>query len=121
MKDEKKAKELERKQQEQEEDDYYEDEYEGEIIDIDEENEESGERAQEEAAKDSMEKLEEQAKEYWDELVGRYIPGYRHYENYELYSLKYPGRDINDYVDDMNREVTFEEYLDINLTALRFY
>lgn len=65
--------------------------------------------------------MNEEALDYYDSTIGRYIPGYRHYENYEAYAIKYPERTIAEYAEDMNREVTFEEYLDISVTALRFF
>lgn len=64
--------------------------------------------------------MNQEAEDYFTSYTGRYVPGYRHYENYESYSLKYPERTIQDYVDDVNRECTFEEYFDISITALRY-
>lgn len=57
-------------------------------------------------------KLEEPGLAYMDDMVGRYIPGWRHYENYESYVLKYNNATIQDYVDDINRQV-IRSYLDI--------
>jgi len=65
--------------------------------------------------------LQREARKYIEDTIGRYIPGYRHYENFENYQIKYPEREIQDYIDDMNREVTFEEYLNISLTAMRYF
>ena len=43
--------------------------------------------------------------------IGRYPVGFRHYENYHNYMLKYPERSIDDYAHDMNSQITFDEFL----------
>ena len=43
--------------------------------------------------------------------IGRYTVGFRHYENYNNYVQKFPDATIEDYVDDMNSEISFDEYL----------
>lgn len=58
---------------------------------------------------------------YLNDISCRYLPGFRHYENYEVYSRKFPEKSVQDYIDDMNREATFEEYAEICKTSMRFY
>lgn len=54
-----------------------------------------------------------------EDHIGRYLPGFRHYENFESYSLKHPQSTIEDYYDDINREATLEEYIQCHKTAIR--
>lgn len=68
-----------------------------------------------------MNQLEREALDYLEEQIGRYVPGYRHYESYQNYVIKYPERSLEDYINDMNREVTCDEYIDIARSAVRFY
>lgn len=53
-----------------------------------------------------MNQLEREAIDFLEEQIGRYVPGYRHYESYQNYAVKYPERTLVDYINDMNREVT---------------
>ena len=46
--------------------------------------------------------------------VGRYPPGWRHYENFEVYARHFKNRTIEDYHLDMNRQVTFTEFFSIS-------
>jgi hypothetical protein len=68
-----------------------------------------------------MTQLEREALDYLEEQIGRYVPGYRQYESYQNYAVKYPDRNMSDYINDMNREVTCDEYIDIARSAVRFY
>ena len=43
--------------------------------------------------------------------IGRYPIGFRHYENYTHYSKQFPDRTIQEYIDDINSQITYEEYL----------
>lgn len=43
--------------------------------------------------------------------IGRYTVGFRHYENYNNYKKKFPGASMEDYANDMNSEMTFNEFL----------
>jgi hypothetical protein len=52
-----------------------------------------------------------------EKSIGRYPIGFRHYENYENYRVKYPDATIHDYQVDMNRQVEYHEYRDINKAA----
>jgi hypothetical protein len=45
--------------------------------------------------------------------LGRYVLGWRQYENYQFYQKMHPKADISDYMNEMNRQVTFDEYLQI--------
>ena len=45
-----------------------------------------------------------------ESLIGRYTIGFRHYENYENYRVKYPESSIEEYTADMNSQITFDEY-----------
>ena len=45
-----------------------------------------------------------------ESLIGRYTIGFRHYENYENYRVKYPDRTIEDYIEDINSQMTFDEW-----------
>jgi len=42
--------------------------------------------------------------------IGRYTPGFRFYECYESYRLKYPTATIQDYSDDINSEIGIDEF-----------
>ena len=66
-------------------------------------------------------KISEESKAFYNDIAGRYVPGFRHYENYESYSLKFPEKNIQDYVNDMHREATFGEFCEIFKAAFRFY
>jgi hypothetical protein len=48
-----------------------------------------------------------------EEQIGRYPVGFRHYENFENYRVKYPEQSIGDYQEVMNRQVEYEEYKEI--------
>lgn len=37
------------------------------------------------------------------ENLGRYVYGWRHFENFEFYSLKFPKATVEDYKKEMNR------------------
>ena len=43
--------------------------------------------------------------------IGRYPIGFRHYENFQNYVKQYPDRTIDEYVNDINSQISFEEYL----------
>ena len=43
--------------------------------------------------------------------IGRYTVGFRHYENYNNYKKKFPGATMEDYANDMNSEMTLNEFL----------
>ena len=43
--------------------------------------------------------------------IGRYPIGFRHYENYQNYVKQFPDRTIDEYVTDVNSQISFEEYL----------
>ena len=49
-----------------------------------------------------------------EKQLGRYPLGWRHYENFENYSFKYPDKTIHDYHMEMNKECTYEEFIAIN-------
>lgn len=46
-----------------------------------------------------------------ESLIGRYPLGFRHYENYHNYRLKFPEATVHDYQADMNSKVPFDEFL----------
>lgn len=46
-------------------------------------------------------------------LIGKYPPGFRHFENFVNYRTVFPDALIEDYMKDMNREVTYQEFLAI--------
>lgn len=52
--------------------------------------------------------------------IGMYPRGFRHYQNYEMYLRKFPKATINDYTEDMNAQITFEEYLILNQKYLMY-
>jgi len=45
-----------------------------------------------------------------DAALHRYPHGYRHYENYHNYRTVYPDRTLQDYANDINSQITFEEF-----------
>jgi uncharacterized short protein YbdD (DUF466 family) len=47
------------------------------------------------------------------EMVGKYPAGFRHYENYVNYRQVNPDATIEDYIQDMNREATFQEFMGV--------
>jgi len=47
---------------------------------------------------------------YKEKEIGRYPHGWRHYENYANYSVANPEAPIQEYMEEMNRPVTFEEF-----------
>jgi predicted house-cleaning noncanonical NTP pyrophosphatase (MazG superfamily) len=71
------------------------------------------------AYKKFKEQIIEEYNDVLDEHIGRYLPGFRYYENYESYCLKHPERTIEDYYEDINREATLEEYIELHRTAAR--
>jgi len=46
-------------------------------------------------------------------LLHRYPSGYRHYENYQNYRVIYPERSLQDYANDINSQITFEDFFAI--------
>lgn len=56
----------------------------------------------------------ENAVRFHEERIGRYPLGYRHYENYANYQHEVKGSTIEDYVEAMNRECEFSEFLSIH-------
>ena len=86
-------------------------------------NEETGKmplpKKQKERPKTYFDELEDEGFKVYAEQFTRYVPGFRHYENFDSYSIKHPDATIDEYVNEMNREVTFAEYLEINKTSLR--
>ena len=46
--------------------------------------------------------------------IGRYPIGFRHYENFMNYNKQFPERTIEDYRDDMNSQISYDEYLLLN-------
>ena len=49
-----------------------------------------------------------------DSNVGRYPVGFRHYENWQNYTFKYPNATMEDYRDDVNSQISFDEFLLLN-------
>lgn len=52
----------------------------------------------------------------WDRqqnLIGKYPQGFRHFENYVNYRQVFPDSTIEDYIKEMNREVTYPEFMNI--------
>ena len=49
--------------------------------------------------------------------IGRYTPGFRFYECYESYRLRYPTATIQDYQNDMNSEISYEEFRALSKAA----
>ena len=47
------------------------------------------------------------------ERYQRYPHGYRKYENYANYSIYHPEATIKEYMETMNRQTEFHEFLDI--------
>ena len=43
--------------------------------------------------------------------IGRYPIGFRHYESYTHYAKQFPERTIEEYINDVNSQITFDEYL----------
>lgn len=48
---------------------------------------------------------------------GRYVPGFRHYENFYNYKLKFPDATIDDYSEDMESPITLEEFMKLTKAA----
>jgi hypothetical protein len=46
--------------------------------------------------------------------LGRYPIGFRHYENYINYNKQFPEKTIADYQEDMNSQISFDEFLLLN-------
>lgn len=55
-----------------------------------------------------------------DENAGRYLPGFRHYESYNHYVTRYPDASIDDYHHDMNREASYDEFLELFRQYVRY-
>jgi hypothetical protein len=66
-------------------------------------------------------KMNDPHRDYHIEIAGRYLPGYRIYENYHAYSAKYPHRTVEDYIHDIRREATFEDYRNAYKVACKFF
>lgn len=49
--------------------------------------------------------------------IGRYLPGWRHYENFNNYKLMFPGSTIEEYRSEMYRQVELAEYISITRAA----
>lgn len=45
--------------------------------------------------------------------VGRYLPGFRHFENFNNYSFLFPDATIEQYRAEMNRQVELPEFITI--------
>jgi hypothetical protein len=45
--------------------------------------------------------------------IGRYPHGFRHYESFVNYKYVNPDATIHDYMNEMNRQVEFDEFLSI--------
>lgn len=52
--------------------------------------------------------------DYLENEIGRYPIGFRHYENYQNYRLKYPNANIDEYQNEMNRQVEYHEFKEIH-------
>jgi len=50
--------------------------------------------------------------------IGRYLPGFRHYENYNNYSMMFPDSTIDEYRGEMNRQVELAEFISITRQAV---
>jgi hypothetical protein len=61
----------------------------------------------------------EKFKKFMEESQCRYLPGYRHYESYNHYQLKFPNATLDEYHHDMNREVTYEEFNEMFVQHIR--
>lgn len=48
------------------------------------------------------------------EELGRYLNGWRHFENFEFYSLKYPKATVEDYKRDIRSACTFDIYFQLS-------
>lgn len=47
----------------------------------------------------------------WEQRIARYPEGFRQYENYANYQIKYPGSSIADYTEHMNSQIEFADFL----------
>ena len=92
------------------------DDYEGEQANM--VQQESGPNSE---LEEEFEKMKKQAKEYMHNASGKYLPGYRHYENYRLYNVKYPDRTIEDYKNEMRREATFSDFKAAYSIGMKLY
>lgn len=52
--------------------------------------------------------------------IGRYPVGFRHYENWQNYTSMYPDATLEDYRDDLNSQISFDEYLLLNKKAFLY-
>lgn len=52
--------------------------------------------------------------------IGRYPVGFRHYENWQNYTSVYPDATLEDYRDDLNSQISFDEYLLLNKKAFLY-
>lgn len=52
--------------------------------------------------------------------IGRYTVGFRHYENFYNYKMKFPDSTIEQYTEDLNSGISFEEFLKLSKTALLY-
>jgi hypothetical protein len=50
--------------------------------------------------------------------IGRYLPGFRHYENFNNYSFMFPDSTIEEYRSEMYRQVELAEYISITRQAV---
>lgn len=50
--------------------------------------------------------------------IGRYLPGFRHYENFNNYSFMFPDATIEEYRSEMYRQVELAEYISITRQAV---
>ena len=50
--------------------------------------------------------------------IGKYPPGFRHFENFVNYRVVFPDASIEDYMKEMNREVTYQEFLAIMKSSI---
>jgi len=48
-----------------------------------------------------------------NQRVGRYPEGYRHLETFENYRMVKPGSTVEEYAEEMNAEIHFDDYLNI--------
>jgi hypothetical protein len=50
--------------------------------------------------------------------IGRYLPGFRHYENFNNYNFMFPDSTIEEYRSEMYRQVELAEYISITRQAV---
>jgi len=48
-----------------------------------------------------------------ESAIGRYVPGFRHYENFANYSLVHKNATIDEYQQEMNRQCELTEFIGI--------